>query len=118
EAILLNPGEVRVFTGTPCRPIVTVGTRDAKSQDGASRLAVAAATSRVAIEAIQPAVDAGRFAVKRVVGERVTVTADIFADGHGKIGAALQWRAGDELAWREVVMQAEGNDRWSGQFLL
>ena len=34
------------------------------------------------IENIAPAVDGGRFAIKRVVGERVVVEADCFADGH------------------------------------
>jgi starch synthase (maltosyl-transferring) len=120
QAILLEPGEVRVFTGTPARPILTARTRQSRSkgEPSAARVAAATAASRVAIEAIEPSVDAGRFAVKRVVGERVTVEADIFADGHGKISAALQWRAGDETAWHEVPMQPEGNDRWSGHFLL
>lgn len=123
--ILLQPGEVRVFTGAPAHPILTAPllsarSREADSKDatGPSRVAAASATSRVAIEAIEPAVDAGRFAVKRVVGERVTVAADIVADGHGKIAAVLQWRAGDEAAWHETAMRPEGNDRWSGQFLL
>ena len=120
QAILLAPGEVRVYTGTPARPILTARTRQTRSKGDptAARLAAATAASRVAIEAIQPSVDAGRFAVKRVVGERVTVEADVFADGHGKISAALQWRAGDETGWHEVPMQHEGNDRWSGHFLL
>ena len=37
---------------------------------------------RVVIENVQPQVDCGRFPIKRVVGDRVKVTADIFADGH------------------------------------
>jgi starch synthase (maltosyl-transferring) len=37
---------------------------------------------RVAIENIRPEIDGGRFPAKRVVGERVIVEADIFADGH------------------------------------
>jgi starch synthase (maltosyl-transferring) len=116
QEILLAPGEVRVFTGAPARPILTAKPGQAKRK-GASGVAATAA-SRVAIEAIEPAVDAGRFAVKRVVGERVTVAADILADGHGKIAAALQWRAGDAGSWHEMPMQLETNDRWSGRFLL
>ena len=38
--------------------------------------------SRVAVENITPRVDAGRFPIKRVQGETVTVEADCFADGH------------------------------------
>ena len=37
---------------------------------------------RVVIENVRPEVDCGRFPIKRTVGERVEVTADIFADGH------------------------------------
>jgi starch synthase (maltosyl-transferring) len=117
--ILLGPGETRHFAGSPCSAIVTALPRDPKRKrdPGTARLAAAAATPRVAIEAITPAVDAGRFAVKRVVGERIAVEADILADGHGKIAAALQWRARDEAAWRETPMRHLGNDRWCGELL-
>jgi starch synthase (maltosyl-transferring) len=120
QGILLAPGEVQVFTGAPARPILTAKPRNASPKDDQAkgRLAMATAAPRVAIEAIEPSVDGGRFAVKQVVGERVTVTADIFADGHGKIAAVLQWRAGDEIAWHETVMRPDGNDCWSGHFLL
>ncbi len=37
---------------------------------------------RVIIERLHPEIDGGRFPIKRVVGEKVIVTADIFADGH------------------------------------
>jgi starch synthase (maltosyl-transferring) len=121
DPIRLAPGEVRVFTGAPVSPIVTTTRRDPKrKRDPAAerRVATAAAASRVAIESIEPAVDQGRFATKRVVGQRVTVEADIVVDGHGKLGAALQWRAGDERDWRESPMRPAGNDRWSASFLL
>ncbi len=117
SAIQLAPGEVQVFTGSPAHPILTA-TSQATKRKRDQRLAAAVATPRVAIEAIAPAVDAGRFAVKRLVGERVKVEADVFADGHGKISAAMQWRPGDETDWREIAMQPEGNDRWSAHFLL
>ncbi len=113
EPVVLAPGEVRVFRGSPAKPVVTAE-RGALS----NRPIAAAATSRVAIEAVGPAVDAGRFPVKRLAGERVTATADIFTEGHGKLSAALQWRARDASEWREKPMQLEGNDRWSASFLL
>jgi starch synthase (maltosyl-transferring) len=116
DPVRLAPGEVRVLTGTPAQPIVMAAAHD---DPVAARRAVAAAgVSRVCVEAIEPAVDNGRFAVKRVAGERVTVAADIFADGHGKIAAALQWRAKDANDWREIAMLPTGNDRWSASFLL
>jgi starch synthase (maltosyl-transferring) len=72
--------------------------------------------SRVVIENIVPNVDAGRFAAKRSVGELVRVEADVFVDGHDKIGAAVRHRYGTSSDWREVDMSPLVNDRWSGEF--
>ena len=49
-------------------------------------------TQRVVVERIEPEVDAGRFAIKRTIGERVDVAADIFADGHDVVVAMLRDR--------------------------
>ena len=43
---------------------------------------------RVVIESITPCVDGGRFAAKRIVGERLVVEADVFADGHDAVRPA------------------------------
>ena len=37
---------------------------------------------RIQIENVWPMLDCGRYAVKRTVGQRVEVWADIFRDGH------------------------------------
>lgn len=71
---------------------------------------------RLAIENVSPSVDDGRFPAKRVVGEHVTVSADIIADGHDRLAAHLLWRAADEAEWRRTPMQPLGNDRWSASF--
>ncbi len=71
---------------------------------------------RVVIENVHPEVDAGRFPIKRTVGELVTVTADIFADGHDVLYAVLQHRAATESSWHEVAMKPLVNDRWQGEF--
>ncbi len=68
----------------------------------------------IVIERIQPELDGGRYAVKRVVGDHLLVTADIIADGHDLLDAALLLRAGDEDAWTETPMRPVDNDRWSG----
>ncbi|HTV90092.1 MAG TPA: maltotransferase domain-containing protein, partial [Stellaceae bacterium] len=78
----------------------------------------AAATSRIAIEAVAPSIDEGRFPAKRLVGELVEVAADLISDGHERLAAALLWRPADEEAWGEVPMAAIGNDRWVGRFPL
>ena len=76
----------------------------------------AAAGSAFLIEDIYPSIDGGRFAVKRIAGERVEVWADIFRDGDAVIGAALVWRGEQDREWRSEPMIHHGNDRWSGAF--
>jgi starch synthase (maltosyl-transferring) len=71
---------------------------------------------RVMIEAIQPCVDGGRYPVKRVTGEVVTVEADVFADGHDRLAVVLQWRREEEETWQECPMTGLVNDRWRAVF--
>src|SRR5438105_3180774 len=67
----------------------------------------------IVIERVSPEIDGGREAVKRVVGDQLLVTADIFADGHDVLDAVLLVTADDEGAWREIPMRLIENDRWS-----
>ena len=71
---------------------------------------------RAVIEAIEPEIDGGRFPIKRIVGDRVLVQADVFGDGHDAIGAALVYRKPGSLAWQRVPMRALYNDRWEASF--
>jgi starch synthase (maltosyl-transferring) len=71
---------------------------------------------RVVIEGVKPEIDAGRFPIKRTVGEKVVVEADIFADGHDAIACVLGYRKADASEWDEVPMQPLTNDRWRGEF--
>jgi starch synthase (maltosyl-transferring) len=71
---------------------------------------------RVVIEAVQPQVDDGRFPIKRVVGEKVSVSADIYKEGHDKLAAVLKVRKVGDRKWRECPMVLGDNDRWYGQF--
>ncbi len=71
---------------------------------------------RVVIENVQPQVDCGRFPIKRVIGDRVTVTADIFVDGHDILYAVLRHRSASQAGWDEVPMEALPNDVWHGEF--
>ena len=73
------------------------------------------AASRVAIEAVSPEVDAGRFPAKAAVGGFITVEADIFCDGHDKIDAAVLYRVAGTSRWTEAPMRFHDNDRWRGQ---
>jgi starch synthase (maltosyl-transferring) len=71
---------------------------------------------RVVIEAISPAVDGGRFPIKRIVGDRVTVEADVFADGHDALRCMLRYHKQAARAWAETEMALTHNDRWRGAF--
>ena len=71
---------------------------------------------RVVVENIYPQVDGGRFPVKRTVDERLSVSADVYADGHDLVAAALLYRRKGETAWTELLMTATANDRWTAAF--
>ena len=71
---------------------------------------------RIYIEDIYPAVDSGRFPVKRVAGEPVDVWVDIFRDGHAVLAAELLWRAEDAQKWSRNPLKFYQNDRWGGSF--
>lgn len=70
------------------------------------------------IENVQPLLNCGRYPVKRVAGQTMRVSADVFKDGHDAIAVMLQWRQVGTRSWREIQMLAEGNDVWSGVFPL
>jgi starch synthase (maltosyl-transferring) len=71
---------------------------------------------RVVIENIRPAVDGGRFPIKRIVGDEVEVEADCFADGHDVVACTLRWRRAADATWHSTPMQPRGNDRWKAAF--
>jgi len=71
---------------------------------------------RVVIEAVSPQLDCGRYPVRRVVGEVISVTAAIFADGHDRLGARLLYRHSAQRSWRFEPMLELDNDQWTGTF--
>src|SRR6187200_2468712 len=71
---------------------------------------------RVVVEGVTPEVDEGRYPAKTTLGEDVVVEADVFADGHDVLAAALLWRQRGEPKWRETPMAPLGNDRWRASF--
>jgi len=61
----------------------------------------------VIIEHVEPEIDGGRFPIKRVVGEKVVVQADIFADGHDSVSARLLYREQDDREDElEILLEA------------
>lgn len=111
--LTLEPGTVQAVALIAASPRITAR----PALDGTARLAADPAR-RVAIETVSPAVDGGAFPVKRLAGETVTVSADIFCDGHDKLGAVLLWRRRGEGSWAETPMRLVNNDRWQAEFPL
>jgi starch synthase (maltosyl-transferring) len=71
---------------------------------------------RVVIERVDPEIDCGEFPIKRVVGERVAVEADVFADGHDELACVILHRPAGVEEWSEAPMRLLVNDRWRGEF--
>lgn len=72
--------------------------------------------SRVVLAWVNPVVDGGRWPVKRSVGERITVTAGLIADGHDKIAAELFFRHEDDGADNVRRMELQHNDEYRAAF--
>jgi starch synthase (maltosyl-transferring) len=71
---------------------------------------------RIYVEDIYPVLDAGRFPVKRIVGETMEVWADIFRDGHAVLAGELLWRPEAANRWSRAPMRLAQNDRWCASF--
>src|SRR5258707_11274574 len=71
---------------------------------------------RVVIEDVAPEIDAGRFRIKRTVGESVRVRAAVFADGHDEVSCHVLYRSEGEEAWQSEAMKPLGNDLWEAEF--
>lgn len=86
--------------------------------------------SRVVIEGVTPQVDDGRYPAKRVQGDKVTVRAHVYADGHNALACVLLSRKKvstnqptqnadtGENKWHQSAMQLKesGLDIWEGTF--
>jgi starch synthase (maltosyl-transferring) len=71
---------------------------------------------RVVIENVKPEINGGRFPAKRVAGESVVVSADMFSDGHDSLSARLLYKHEKDEAWKETPLEPRENDRWVARF--
>ena len=78
--------------------------------------------SRIEIQHPAPAVDGGRYAAKRCVGDSVSVSADVFRDGHDKLRAVVRYRGPEGGKWAEAEMHPIDAHldgvRWAGEFIV
>ncbi|MEL6303387.1 MAG: alpha-1,4-glucan--maltose-1-phosphate maltosyltransferase [Bacteroidota bacterium] len=71
---------------------------------------------RVVIENIRPQLEAGTFAIKRVVQDPVQVSADILPDGHDIIQAELLYKHEKDKDFSAERMQKQQNDVFEAAF--
>ncbi|MEV6994991.1 maltotransferase domain-containing protein, partial [Streptomyces sp. NPDC093228] len=72
---------------------------------------------RIPVVDVRPAVDGGRRPAKAVEGETFQVTATVFAEGHGAIGANVVLRdpEGRPGPWTPMHELEPGSDRWGAE---
>ncbi len=71
---------------------------------------------RIVIEEVKPQVDGGRYPVKRILGDVVTVTCAAFGDGHDHVAARLLYRPEGDRRWRTTSFKPIDNDLWAASF--
>ena len=48
--------------------------------------------TRIIIENIKPQLDGGAFFIKRIVGQKVKVTSNVFSDGHDVVECCVKYK--------------------------
>ncbi|WP_158827991.1 alpha-1,4-glucan--maltose-1-phosphate maltosyltransferase [Mucilaginibacter lacusdianchii] len=71
---------------------------------------------RVIITNVSPSVEGGLFPAKAVVNETITLSADVFGDGHDEIAASAFIKHKSDTQWTELPMQFMVNDHWQITF--
>ncbi len=72
--------------------------------------------TRIIIENVTPQLDGGAFFIKRIIGQNVDVTANVFGDGHDIIACCIKYKHESEKKWQEVRLSPTGNDEWKATF--
>jgi starch synthase (maltosyl-transferring) len=67
---------------------------------------------RVHITAVEPAVDGGRHPAKAVVGDPITVAAQLVADGHDRVAGLVEWEDPDGTRIA-VPLRPQPDDWWA-----
>jgi starch synthase (maltosyl-transferring) len=68
---------------------------------------------RIALEAVTPSVDNGRFPARGLVGHDIEIGVDIICDGHDVLAGVVLWRTAASTEWTETRLALQGNDRWT-----
>jgi len=73
---------------------------------------------KIIIQNVKPRIGGGKFPVKRIPGEEVLVTAEVFTDGQDAISVNLLTREGNDKIWKANPMVHMQNDEWSAWFIV
>jgi starch synthase (maltosyl-transferring) len=88
--------------------------REAAPKEAPRELPLPRGWARPVVRDVQPQVDEGRRPAKTTVGERLSVQADAFVDGHDPLWCELRYRHELDNSWTAVPMTASYDDRWQG----
>ncbi len=72
--------------------------------------------NRAVVRDVWPTVENGKYAIKRVVGESVSVWFNVLSDGHDVVRGGLRYRHESERKWSHASATSIGNDRWQAIF--
>ncbi len=74
--------------------------------------------TRIIIENVSPQIDFGVFAIKRIIGQKVIILADVFTDGHDVIECCIKYKHENDDDWFEKRMIPLENDSWTAEFIV
>ncbi len=72
--------------------------------------------TRIVIENLSPQIDCGAYFIKRIVGQTIAVSADVFSDGHDIIECCVKFKHEADKNWQEVRMVPKENEQWTATF--
>jgi starch synthase (maltosyl-transferring) len=72
--------------------------------------------TRIVIENLSPQIDCGAYFIKRIVGQTINVSADVFSDGHDIIECCVKFKHESDENWQEVRMVPRENEQWTATF--
>ncbi|MCH6257750.1 alpha-1,4-glucan--maltose-1-phosphate maltosyltransferase [Puniceicoccaceae bacterium K14] len=71
---------------------------------------------RVIVENVRPSLDGGKYPIKRVIGDAISVQAAAFTDSHDRINVSLLHRLTGSSEWVRTPMRSLGNDEYEAEF--
>jgi starch synthase (maltosyl-transferring) len=74
--------------------------------------------NRAIITNVKPLLADGNYYIKRIPGEEVKISADIYCDGDDVLRASIVYKMESEEVWKELPMHPTENEQWEGKFIV